>query len=397
VTHLLQEIIAKLPEILARECHKIERLNHLANRQHEHLLDYETVRKAVERELAIAYGNEEAAAAAAIQHGTTYTTTTTGNNHHNSSNSNASFTSTLLACGDSFTSVFCPGATTGTALSSSSGEYKTAFPGEIDNDGEGPQYFPDETRHQVVDHRYPTTTTTTTPGRGPLILQNQKSRQPSSLSLIDKEVVVVIREEEKAAAPSPPFYVVGMGIPMEEQQQQPIRRRRPHYPEDDRPKLTPKPSRTNSDYDLQRALFVSGLQVELPTKVTTTTITDVFAPPGAKKRLSTFGGGGGVPMDMLKQCYHEDFDALRTSSRVLINQVPTYQGRIPDSTNGCTVIAPLLCIHHFHNTDTIPDPGLPDQVIVQVIDEETPNILPAVRETLGLTAGAFLIPADAHC
>ena len=99
---------------------------------------------------------------------------------------------------------------------------------------------------------------------------------------------------------------------------------------------------------------------------------------------------------MLMDCYHEDFDALRNNGRIRISKVDTYQGRIPSSTNGCTVIAPLLCIHHFHNDTVIPDPGLPDGVIVQVIDEETPNILPKVREDLGLVKDAFIIPSDAH-
>jgi hypothetical protein len=101
-------------------------------------------------------------------------------------------------------------------------------------------------------------------------------------------------------------------------------------------------------------------------------------------------------MEMLTDYYHEDFDVLRDTGRIIITQVPTWQGRVPDSTNGCTVIAPLLCIHHFHNEQMIPDPGLPDQIIVEVLDEETPNILPMVRKQLGLVQDAFLIPADAH-
>jgi hypothetical protein len=126
-------------------------------------------------------------------------------------------------------------------------------------------------------------------------------------------------------------------------------------------------------------------------------------PAGAKRKLPSTG----VPIAMLKSCYREDFDALNSSGRVNISTIPTYQGRIPDSTNGCTVIAPLICIHHFHNKeeerdarnktdDFKPDPGLPDEVIVEVIDKETPNILPAVRKSLGLVQDAFLIPADAH-
>jgi hypothetical protein len=128
------------------------------------------------------------------------------------------------------------------------------------------------------------------------------------------------------------------------------------------------------------------------------------APPDAMPRQTSTG----VSIDMLRGCFHEDFEALRNSGRIVISQIPTYQGRIVGSTNGCTVIAPLMCIHHFHNDeqdqipatteggDFVSDPELSDQIIVEVIDEETPNILPAVRKNLGLQQDAFLIPSDAH-
>jgi hypothetical protein len=170
-------------------------------------------------------------------------------------------------------------------------------------------------------------------------------------------------------------------------------------------------ARTQSDYDLQRALFLSGLQVDLPGKdqqpqqfnhyqdyrelgaiSESNDASEPFAPPGAKKRESTVG----LSMEMLSDCYHEDFDGLRDAGRVMVSQVPTYQGRVPDSTNGCAVIAPLLCIHHFINDNVVPDPGLTDRTIVEVLDEETPAILPIVRQTLGLVKDAFLIPVDAH-
>jgi len=101
---------------------------------------------------------------------------------------------------------------------------------------------------------------------------------------------------------------------------------------------------------------------------------------------------------------------------------------VPDSTNGCTVIAPLLCVHHFRNgnhddhhhdesdtseKDTSDGDArtrtrirtrirtshprcLSDRAIVDVIDRETPRILPAIRKRLGLAKHAFLVPHDAH-
>lgn len=157
--------------------------------------------------------------------------------------------------------------------------------------------------------------------------------------------------------------------------------------------------RSESDYDLQRALFLSGLGVHLennrhPSDVSMAEIPDTnepFAPPGARKRNKDE-----LSIGLLSQYHHEGFDALRNNGRVIVSKIPTWQGRVPDSTNGCTVIAPLLCIHHFHNSSQIPDNGLEDKIILTVIDDETPNILPMVRKRLGLVKDAFLIPADSH-
>jgi hypothetical protein len=126
----------------------------------------------------------------------------------------------------------------------------------------------------------------------------------------------------------------------------------------------------------------------------------VSAPAGAMRRQDS----SVISMAMLYSCYQEDFDALRNVNRIAISQATTYQGRVAGSINGCTVIAPLLCIHFFAETDVgiktkqgfVADPGLPDETIVEVIDQETPNILPAVRKSLGLMQDAFLIPSDAH-
>lgn len=103
----------------------------------------------------------------------------------------------------------------------------------------------------------------------------------------------------------------------------------------------------------------------------------------------------GLQFNLISSCYHEDFDHLRNTGRIRVTFADTFQGRIPESTNGCTVIAPLLCIHHLLD-DRVPDPGLPDSTITSVIDVETPVILRQLRHELGLSAQAFLIPSDAH-
>mmetsp|Transcript_7295 Transcript_7295/g.17852 ORF Transcript_7295/g.17852 Transcript_7295/m.17852 type:complete len:925 (+) Transcript_7295:50-2824(+) len=109
----------------------------------------------------------------------------------------------------------------------------------------------------------------------------------------------------------------------------------------------------------------------------------------------------GVSIDLLKQCYMEDIETLLEDKRVIISEVPTYQGRVEGSTNGCTVIAPLMCINHFHNNANLvnmphEDNGLTDEEIANVIDKEATSILPTIRQQLGLVQDAFLIPADAN-
>jgi hypothetical protein len=97
----------------------------------------------------------------------------------------------------------------------------------------------------------------------------------------------------------------------------------------------------------------------------------------------------------ISSLYREDFDYFRECGRIRVSYANTHQGRLPGSTNGCTVISPLLCIHHLLNDDH-PDPGLPDSVIDDVIDAECPAILRELRGKLHLSSQALLIPSDAH-
>ena len=188
--------------------------------------------------------------------------------------------------------------------------------------------------------------------------------------------------------------------------------------------LAPPPAhvRTQSEMDLQRALFLSGLQVQPQYQPSSSyfqnnldSITEqqqhpsstVQPPPGRHvKRKSSV-----LPVDLLISCYQDDFVSLvKNSGRIQLSHIPTYQGRVPGSINGCTVIAPLLCIHHFTHDHTststsasttsgssiIPDQGLSNDEIQHVLDEEVPSLLPALREQLGVAPQAFLIPSDAH-
>ena len=144
-------------------------------------------------------------------------------------------------------------------------------------------------------------------------------------------------------------------------------------------------SRQTSSLELERALWLSGLEIQ--------SSFDASTPVNQQRPISQ----SVIDIETLGSIYFEDFNTLRSQNRVRVSRIKTYQGRLPGSINGCTVIAPLLCIHHFHNSwDNGPDMGLPDEMIVQVIDEVTPVILPEVRKQLDLTKDALIIPSDVH-
>jgi hypothetical protein len=66
--------------------------------------------------------------------------------------------------------------------------------------------------------------------------------------------------------------------------------------------------------------------------------------------------------------------------------------RCVDSTNGCTVIAPLVGYRHIKWGEQ----SLPDSHVEHVIDADCPPILRDVRAKFSLPSGAFVVPADVH-
>lgn len=134
-----------------------------------------------------------------------------------------------------------------------------------------------------------------------------------------------------------------------------------------------------------------------------------------------------IPISSLTQCYSEDFQHLINVGKVIIGHLQTFQGKkSSNGINGCTVIAPLVAIYHFiensfNNPASISNDDdyivvsssspaeerfdssnfqfeetLPNEVLEEIIDVQAPNILPIVRENLGLTKDALIIPSDVH-
>uniref|UniRef100_A0A7S4VZU4 USP8 dimerisation domain-containing protein n=1 Tax=Ditylum brightwellii TaxID=49249 RepID=A0A7S4VZU4_9STRA len=92
----------------------------------------------------------------------------------------------------------------------------------------------------------------------------------------------------------------------------------------------------------------------------------------------------------------DQFDSLRRAKKIEMFPLNTYQGRLKspssDSTNGCTVISPLVAAHHLSS----PGSGIPDMTIESIIDNIAPPILSSVRSKLGLRQDALIVPSDVH-
>ena len=103
-----------------------------------------------------------------------------------------------------------------------------------------------------------------------------------------------------------------------------------------------------------------------------------------------------IPVATLKYTSRSEYQTLCRLQKIQVFQLKTYQGKYSqpdkDSTNGCTVISPLIAINHLSNENG----GISDMMIENVIDNVAPSILIRVRRKLGLAAHALIIPSDVH-
>lgn len=103
-----------------------------------------------------------------------------------------------------------------------------------------------------------------------------------------------------------------------------------------------------------------------------------------------------LPVAMVAKQYREKYESLRDSGSIDVRFLDTYQGRISEGTNGCTVVAPLMLINYFASEMTDTTNGIVDEMINEVIDVHTVSILPEVRRKLGLDGNSFIVPSDVH-
>ncbi len=227
--------------------------------------------------------------------------------------------------------------------------------------------------------------------------------------------------------------------------------------------ITNTDSKEQYESDLQRALYLSGLEFQ-STKTSSTTYqqkassTDLgngkysVHTSSQNTNLKKINSDEAVDVQTLSVMYKEDFEEMQKSHDIEVSYVDTYQGRIPGSCNGCTVIAPLLALHYLcdekclsersdilmegisHQEQAIPtsvvrsgttttttlssegreenkyDPsatsitssstntnsGIENETVRAVIDIQAPIVLPKVRGGLGLHPDALIIPSDVH-
>lgn len=166
--------------------------------------------------------------------------------------------------------------------------------------------------------------------------------------------------------------------------------------------------------DLERALYFSGLEFQATSQDTNNGMDSRY------QHLKPVENDA-VAFKTISRLYRDDFEDLRKNQVIKVSYLDTYQGRVKESVNGCTVIAPLLAIHHLCNDEQLIDrnkvlnerresasvrsyeyrsngfgTGIEDETIRLVIDTQAPLVLPRVRKKLGLPEGALIIPSDVH-
>jgi len=231
---------------------------------------------------------------------------------------------------------------------------------------------------------------TTSPMVSPIIASEHPSDEQSEAAVVamqeeEARDVLLAAQDKARDLLSDDLPMVATAIPIHDRRSQSLALPKAMWHEE-----IPLIKAISEDFMLEKALYLSGLEVSIVPEQEEKQEEILPTKPAFQRQPSR------LELETLCHIYHQDFDQLQKTRHIRIGFADTYQGRLPGSVNGCTVIAPLLCIHHLVEDTKLPDAGLPDQTVVHVIDQETPAILQELRSSLHLSDQAFLIPADAH-
>jgi USP8 dimerisation domain len=100
-----------------------------------------------------------------------------------------------------------------------------------------------------------------------------------------------------------------------------------------------------------------------------------------------------LPMRALLERHRTEYLKLADQGHISVSCLNTYQGRVNESTNGCTVISALVAANHMIKRDM---GTVTNDEITHIIDNVCGPVLRKIRSKLGLPAHALLIPSDVH-
>jgi hypothetical protein len=119
-----------------------------------------------------------------------------------------------------------------------------------------------------------------------------------------------------------------------------------------------------------------------------------YQPPAVPQRLPPARQQKRATMREVQERCRQEYLWLLKARKIVVSAIDTYQGRVSDSTNGCTVISALIAAHHLE----LPrgQQVISDGAVVQIIDRQAGPILREIRRKLGLGGAALIIPSDVH-
>jgi hypothetical protein len=103
-----------------------------------------------------------------------------------------------------------------------------------------------------------------------------------------------------------------------------------------------------------------------------------------------------LPLTQLQVLHEQDYNRYQRMGRIRVIPLDTYQGRVNESTNGCTVISALVAATHLRAAANGSGGGVTNAQITAVIDRQCGPLLRQIRSKLGLGGHALIIPSDVH-
>ena len=132
----------------------------------------------------------------------------------------------------------------------------------------------------------------------------------------------------------------------------------------------------------------TSFHVRPPPETRPTTATTIAQPNVDKVRPPP------PPMRQQQEYYKAMYNKYQQLGKIQISPIDTFQGRISESTNGCTVISALIVARHLQEAQ--PYTVISNATVQNVIDVQCGPILRTIRKKLGLGGHALIIPSDVH-